>query len=97
MTTSVMTISLDEAGRILLPQVVQRQLGVKPGDALALEGANGQWILKPVSPPIDLHDEELNWEDLGYVPPPPRKTERMSVRIEQRGRLAPMAYDLDEE
>jgi bifunctional DNA-binding transcriptional regulator/antitoxin component of YhaV-PrlF toxin-antitoxin module len=97
MTSSVVTISLDEAGRILLPQAVQRQLGVKPGDALALQEGNGHWILKPVTPSIGLCDEELNWEDLDYDSPAPRKAEPVSIRVEHRGKLAPMAYDLDDE
>ena len=34
---SAMTTSLDEAGRIVLPPLVLSQLGVKPGDELALQ------------------------------------------------------------
>jgi hypothetical protein len=30
-----------------LPDYVQAQLGVKPGDELALEEENGKWVIKP--------------------------------------------------
>jgi AbrB family looped-hinge helix DNA binding protein len=44
-----MRVFLDDAGRIELPNSVQAQLGIKPGDELALEDLNGQWVIKPVS------------------------------------------------
>jgi bifunctional DNA-binding transcriptional regulator/antitoxin component of YhaV-PrlF toxin-antitoxin module len=39
---------IDDAGRIQLPDVVQAQLGVKPGDEVLLENRNGEWAIKPV-------------------------------------------------
>ena len=43
-----MTTTIDPQGRIRLDPEVQRQLGVKPGDELAIENRNGQWVLSPV-------------------------------------------------
>ncbi len=43
-----MTATIDPQGRIRLDPEVQRQLGVKPGDELAMENRNGQWVLSPV-------------------------------------------------
>lgn len=97
MNTSAITTSLDEAGRILLPQLVQSQLGVKPGDELALQEVNGQWFLKPATNVADLHDDDLNWEELDYGPIPPSPFGQVTVRVEQRGKLMPMAHDLDDE
>lgn len=113
---------LDEAGRIQLPVDVQTQLGVKPGDELALEEENGRWLIKPVglsatgprqslssqgvsdaaqlpaqSPPADSADDDLNWEELDYHSVPLNRSRQVAVRIEHRGRLQPMAHDLDEE
>jgi bifunctional DNA-binding transcriptional regulator/antitoxin component of YhaV-PrlF toxin-antitoxin module len=96
MNASAMTTSIDEAGRILLPQHVQSQLGVKPGDKLALQEVNGQWFLKPVTTAADCHDD-LNWEELDYGPIPTRPSGQVTLRIEQRGKLMPMAHDLDDE
>ena len=39
---------LDNAGRIRLPDLVQAQLGVKPGDELAFEEELGRWFIKPL-------------------------------------------------
>lgn len=97
MKTSAMTTSIDEAGRILLPQFVQSQLGAKPGDELALQEVNGQWFLKPVTTAAGLHDDDLNWEELDYGPIPPSRSGQVTLRIEQRGKLMPMVHDLDDE
>lgn len=97
MKTSAMTTSVDEAGRILLPQLVQSQLGVKPGDELALQEVNGQWFLKRVNTTPVLHDDDLNWDELAYDPIAPTPSGQVTVRIEQRGKLLPMAHDLDDE
>jgi len=43
-----MTATIDSEGRIQLAPDMQRQLGVKPGDELAIENRNGQWVLSPV-------------------------------------------------
>lgn len=45
---TAMTATIDSEGRIQLAPDVQRQLGVKPGDELAIENRNGQWVLSPV-------------------------------------------------
>lgn len=92
-----MKTSVDNIGRILLPQVVQDQLGVKPGDELALQEENGQWFLKPITSMVDPHDDDLDWEEPDYGIVPPKRTGRVTVRIEQRSKLMPMAYDLDDE
>ena len=97
MKTSAVQTSIDEAGRILLPQLVQSQLGVKPGDDLALHEVNGQWFLKPITAAANPHDDDLNWEELDYHPIPPRPSGQVTVRIEQRGKLMPMAHDFDDE
>lgn len=91
-----MTTSLDEAGRILLPPLVQSQLGVKPGDELALQEVNGQWLLKRVTTAADPHDDDLNWAELDYRSIPSSPSGQVTVRIEQRGKLMPIAHDLDE-
>lgn len=93
-----MTTFLDNAGRIELPQIVQAQLGLRPGDEVALEQEEGKWVLKAVRSAraaIDL--EELNWADLDYVAVPLPQVGQVAVRIEQRGDLKPMPHGLDNE
>ena len=43
-----MTMVVDEAGRIQLPEEVRSQLGVGPGDQVILEVRAGEWVLKSV-------------------------------------------------
>ena len=93
---------IDDTGRIQLPVSVQAQLGVKPGDELTLEEENGKWLIKPVGlsadyPPVGTADDDLNWEELEYYSIPLIRSRQVAVRIEHRGRLQPMAHDLDEE
>ncbi|MDZ7615860.1 MAG: AbrB/MazE/SpoVT family DNA-binding domain-containing protein [Patescibacteria group bacterium] len=92
-----MKTSLDDFGRILLPQVVQMQLGVKPGDELALQEDRGQWFLQPIMSAAEIHDNDLSWEELDYSSVPRRAAGRLTARVEQRGKLMPMAYELDDE
>jgi bifunctional DNA-binding transcriptional regulator/antitoxin component of YhaV-PrlF toxin-antitoxin module len=96
MKTSDFTTSIDEAGRIPLPQLVQSQLGVKPGDKLTLRELNGQWLLNRVTTVTDSHDDDLGWEELNYAPIPPNPLGQVTARIERRGKLKPMAHDLDD-
>ena len=100
--TMSMKTRLDDAGRIHLPVSVQTQLGVKPGDELTLEEENGKWLIKPVElstdgPPLGNPDDDLNWEDLDYKSVPLKRSRDVAVRIERRGKLQPMAHNLDEE
>ena len=40
-----MRTTLDQTGRIELPDSVQAQLGVKAGDEVLLENHGGQWVI----------------------------------------------------
>ena len=93
---------LDDAGRIQLPVSVQTQLGVKPGDELTLEEENGNWLIKPAGlaangPPLGNGVDDLNWEELDYQAVPLNRSRNVAVRIEHRGKLQPMAHELEEE
>lgn len=58
-----MRTSLDNAGRIELPEFVRAQLGVKSGDELALEEENGKWFITPARPSANDPIESLNSGD----------------------------------
>ena len=96
---------LDSAGRIKLPDLVQAQLGVKPGDELALEEEHGRWFIKPgmspETPPESANrrpdpDDDLDWEEPAYVPVPLKRAGQVAVRIARRGKLQPMVPPADE-
>lgn len=52
-----MKTTIDEAGRIELPQDVRTQLGVNPGDELELEQRAGEWVIRS-----SRADSGLCWE-----------------------------------
>lgn len=96
---------LDSAGRISLPDSVQAQLGVKPGDELALEEEHGRWFIKPGASPDTPHevvtpqpdcDDDLNWGELAYDPVPLKLAGQVAVRIAHRGKLQPTVPASDE-
>jgi hypothetical protein len=39
---------IDEQGRVELADLVQSQLGVRPGDMLSLDERDGKWFLQPI-------------------------------------------------
>lgn len=52
-----MKTTVDECGRIQLPESLRTQMGLKTGDEVVLENAQGQWVLKPVT-----SSAGLKWE-----------------------------------
>ena len=96
---------LDSAGCIRLPDLVQAQLGVKPGDELAFEEEHGRWFITPgasaetpheLVTPQRVSDDDLNWEELSYDPVPLKRAGQVSVRITHRGKLQPTVPVSDE-
>lgn len=63
---------------------------------MALEEVNGHWLLRRVTDAVDLGDHDFDREELDYGSIPPDLCGRVTVRIEQRGKLTPAAHDLDE-
>ena len=55
------TVTLDRAGRLVIPKAVRRQLRLEPGDALALESQTDQLTLKPIRPAVGLKKECGVW------------------------------------
>src|SRR5688572_12648796 len=96
---------LDQTGRIRVPDLVQRQLGVKVGDELAWEEEGGRWFVKPGRPaaatsevePAAAAEEDLDWEELDYTSVPLRSAGSFVVRFECRGALKPMIHNLEDE
>ena len=50
-----------------------------------------------VQPPADTDADDLHWEELDYEPVPLKRAGQVAVRVEHRGKLKPMAHNLDEE
>lgn len=54
-------LTMDKAGRIVLPKPVRDQLQLAPGDALDLEIEGDCVLLSPVRAPAGLHKEMGIW------------------------------------
>ena len=55
------SLTIDKAGRIVLPKSVRDQLQLAPGDALDLEIEGDRVLLSPVRAPAGLHKEMGIW------------------------------------
>ena len=55
------TVTLDSAGRVVIPKILRDELGLAPGDALALESDGERVTLRPVRPGSALRKEQGIW------------------------------------
>jgi AbrB family looped-hinge helix DNA binding protein len=55
------TITIDRAGRIILPKRVRDEFHLREGDHLELESAEGRITLRPAFPPRTLCREQGVW------------------------------------
>ena len=60
-TIMVTKLTLDKAGRVVIPKSVRRQLRLEAGDRLALESQGEQMTLKPIRPTVGLIKEHGVW------------------------------------
>ncbi len=54
------TVTIDKAGRIVIPKPVRDKLRLGAGDILALEAEDDQFVLKPIHPGTRLTKEREN-------------------------------------
>lgn len=54
-------VTLDPAGRLVLPKAVRLALGLKPGDSLKIEAEEDRLILSPVRDRAGLQKERGVW------------------------------------
>lgn len=58
---SSVKLTLDRAGRVLIPKALRQELHLGPGDALQLESAGDEITLRPVRPQALLKKEHGVW------------------------------------
>jgi AbrB family looped-hinge helix DNA binding protein len=56
-----MNVTLDRAGRVVLPKRLRQQLRLEPGDTLELETEGERVTLRPVRPQAPLRKEHGVW------------------------------------
>lgn len=54
-------LTLDSAGRVMIPKPLRQELHLGPGDTLQLEGEGEQIMLRPVRPKALLKKERGVW------------------------------------
>jgi AbrB family looped-hinge helix DNA binding protein len=56
-----MTLTLDKAGRVVLPKTLRGELHLEPGDTLELESEGERMTLRPVRTASPLRKEQGVW------------------------------------
>ena len=57
----IASLTLDQAGRVLIPKSLRQELQLDPGDTLQLESQGDEIILRPVRPQPSLTKEYGVW------------------------------------
>ena len=60
-STMTTMITLDRAGRVVIPKTLRKELHLGPGDTLKLESEGDQITLRPVRPQALLKKEQGVW------------------------------------
>jgi AbrB family looped-hinge helix DNA binding protein len=75
------TLTIDKAGRVVIPKAMRDQFRLEAGDSLEVE-ANGDTItLRPVRPVTRLRKERGIWVYRDGKPMPPGETDRVLQEI----------------
>jgi AbrB family looped-hinge helix DNA binding protein len=55
------TLTIDKAGRVVLPKPVREALQIKPGDSLELESSDDQIVLRPARGRARMYKKQGMW------------------------------------
>lgn len=76
-------LTIDKAGRVVIPKALREQLRLEPGDALELETAGEQITLRPVRGTAPLRKEHGVWVFHTGQSLPASSTEEVLQRIRE--------------
>ena len=76
-------LTIDKAGRVVIPKPLREQLHLEPGDALEMETAGEQIILRPVRGSSPLRKEHGVWVFHAGQPLSASATEEMLREIRE--------------
>ena len=75
------TITVDKAGRVVLPKPVRDELQLQAGDSLELEISGQEITLRPVRAKMRLHREDGMWVFTSDEPLPANMVEETIERV----------------
>ena len=81
-------LTIDKAGRVVIPKPLREELQLEPGDALEMETTGEQITLRPVRGSGPLTKEHGVWVFYSGQPLPASTTDRMLERIREERDLA---------
>lgn len=77
----VTTLTLDKAGRVVLPKPVREELQLGPGDSLELHATEDEIILRPARGKARMYKKHGVWVLHGEAPLPPDVVEKTIQRV----------------
>jgi AbrB family looped-hinge helix DNA binding protein len=77
----VTTLTLDRAGRVVLPKPVRDELQVGPGDSLELHSSEDEIILRPARGKARMYKKQGVWVLHGGAPLAPDVVEKTIQRV----------------
>ena len=81
-------LTIDRAGRVVIPKRMREELHLEPGDALEMESAGEQVTLRPVRGTGPLTKEYGVWVFYAGQPLPASATDQMLQQIREERDLA---------
>lgn len=81
-------LSIDKAGRVVIPKPLRQELHLEPGDALEMESAGEEITLRPVRGTGPLTKEHGVWVFHAAQPLPASATDEMLRQIREDRDLA---------
>ena len=79
------TLTIDKAGRVVLPKPVREALQINPGDSLELESSDDQIVLRPARGRARMYKKQGMWVLHSDTPLPANVVED-TIRKVRRGR-----------
>ena len=77
----VTTLTLDKAGRVVLPKPVRDELQLGPGDTLELHSSEDQIVLRPARSKARMYRKQGVWVLHGDAPLPADVVEKTLQRV----------------
>jgi AbrB family looped-hinge helix DNA binding protein len=81
-------LTIDKAGRVVIPKPLREELHLEPGDSLEMESAGEQITLRPVRGMGPLSKEHGVWVFHSGLPLPTSATDEMLQEIREERDLA---------